>query len=137
MDENNKETMEIASDNNGVLSDIDSNVGLVTPTATDTVSADAQGIDTDGSATSPNVWTGGADYVNYSVSGGDIVIHSEDYTQAFMEIQETNAQNTTQIIESITACNSLLVLIFAFFLFEWTEKKLKVVVNKFTNKRRH
>lgn len=83
--------------------------------------------------TSPNVWTGSANSSMPSVSYGDIATHAEADTEVLMEIQE----NTSQILKNVFSLASVSVLIFMFLLFEWTEKKLKVTVNRFTDKRRN
>lgn len=136
MNETIQKNLEILSNDNGVFYDFINGSGDGVNVTSYGIGADYIKSDTRGNSSSPNVWTDDSGNVSDNVSSGDIDADTPTDTQELMAIQEAVAESNTQVIESLSAIHSVLILIFAFLLFEWTEKKLKVTVNRFTDKRR-
>lgn len=72
-----------------------------------------------------------------SVSNNDIVPHLQGDAETLVQAETIFQQDLVQINSTLSSLNVTLTLILAFLLFEWTEKKLKVITDKFTDKRRH
>lgn len=136
MNENIIENLESVSNSDGVS--VDNGDSSWNGSVVSTSGSDSQipELIPSGDTGSPNVWTGDTPYVGYSASGGDASFDTPSNTETLMEIQKANAESNAQIIDNLSSINGLLVLIFAFLLFEWTEKKINVTVNRFSNKRR-
>lgn len=68
---------------------------------------------------------------NYTVSVSGNGSPGSD-TESLLCLQET----ATQTLESVNYGNALLLLIFAFLLLSWTEKKFSVIVKRFSERKR-
>ncbi len=128
-----KESLQDISVNGGDDDIINNNTGLIDNPLSNGSVNESREADSETVLASPNVWKDSGSAVLSSVSTGDIATYSEADTETLMEIQK----NTSEILESVSSIASVSVLIFMFLLFEWTEKKLKVAVNRFTDKRRN
>lgn len=126
------ETLQDISLNSGDTDIVNFNVGNSNASLSEGSSGESLEPDSGAIYASPNVWTGSTNSSVPSVSTGDISTYSEVDAETLMEIQK----NTSEMLESVSSIASFSVLIFMFLLFEWTEKKLKVAVNRFTDKRR-
>lgn len=82
-------------------------------------------------------WTIYDNQLSNSISDSNILSVTQGDAESLVQTETLSEQNLAQINSTLSSLNVTLTLIFAFLLFEWTEKKLKIVTDKFTDKRRH
>lgn len=72
-----------------------------------------------------------------SVSGGDPVVGAGSPSQSGSLISAADySEQLSGISSQIAGLNALVFLIFVFLLLSWTEKKISVLVNRFTRERK-
>ena len=136
MNENIKETNEaladILPDNNGLFGNVSDNNGNSSPTVSNGDIGYSVNNTPNGYASSSNAWTGSSNNVGYPYSTGSSNNLTLDYTETLLQITESQKEQT----EILTGISSVLILIFAFLLLEWTEKKINVISRRFSNRRK-
>ena len=132
MNENLEQNIETGIDllpsNDGVSNDGDILYGNGFDTLPDGGAGTHENVDGDGYADSPHVWTCDTGSSNSSLYNGDSTFCCAACT-------EIVAQETQQT-ETLATLNHYVILIFMFLLLSWTEKKINVITNRFTSRKK-
>ena len=129
---NEKENVETSET---VVSDVSGNDGL----SVDDIS--------DSGIQSIDEYTGSGEEITNSVSDGNATdesyttnyggsVSGNDYSGSDAWTSVDYTENLEKIESGINGINSLLLLVFVFLLFEWTEKKFSVIVKRFGERKR-
>lgn len=127
IESNMQDSMELLQVSDGLPIDYFDGNGNDSATLSDGNNGEAVTTDNIGYDESPHVWTSDYGVSDYSVGTGS---GNGVDTVTYAEIIAYEKQQT----EYLGIISHFVILIFAFLLFSWTEKKINVITNRFANR---